>query len=155
MRTDEFVSLLSKVKACGQDKYMACCPAHDDKDPSLSIAAAPGGKILLHCWAGCSALEVVQSLGLQLADLFDKPLDYERPMAFAQRERAQVETTKSRLDHERMILALGYADRKAGKKVSRADMAREREAFMALREAGVEASPEVLYLWAMDRQIGR
>lgn len=32
---------------------MACCPAHDDRTPSLSIAGGSEGRLLLHCHAGC------------------------------------------------------------------------------------------------------
>jgi hypothetical protein len=33
---------------------MACCPAHDDRNPSLSVRRAPDGRVLVHCFAGCS-----------------------------------------------------------------------------------------------------
>lgn len=54
--------------------YRAACPAHQGKSQSsLSIREADEGKVLLHCFAGCSSLEVVQSLGLKLSDLFERP----------------------------------------------------------------------------------
>lgn len=46
--------------------FMACCPAHDDKNPSLSLRETEG-KILFHCFAGCSqssVLDALQSQGL-------------------------------------------------------------------------------------------
>ena len=66
---------LSKVKQRKPDQWMACCPAHDDRDPSLSIKEAPDGKVLLHCWSGCTADEIVGAIGLELSDLFE-PSDY-------------------------------------------------------------------------------
>ena len=42
-------------------KGEACCPAHDDKNPSLSLTDA-GGTALWKCWAGCSQNEVTQAL---------------------------------------------------------------------------------------------
>jgi putative DNA primase/helicase len=33
--------------------WIACCPAHDDRDPSLSIADGADGRVLLTCFAGC------------------------------------------------------------------------------------------------------
>ncbi len=39
----------------------ACCPAHDDRRPSLSISERDG-KLLVHCFAGCSQEAVWDSL---------------------------------------------------------------------------------------------
>jgi putative DNA primase/helicase len=64
----DFLSKLNKVKKSG-DKYMSLCPAHDDKNLSLSITSDKE-KIIVHCFAGCSTESVLQSLGLNMADLF-------------------------------------------------------------------------------------
>lgn len=61
---------LDKVKAAGAGKWKACCPAHDDRDPSLSIREADDGKVLLHCWAGCFTADVLAAIGLAARDLF-------------------------------------------------------------------------------------
>jgi len=42
--------------------WMARCPAHDDHNPSLSIRDAIDGKVLVHCHAGCSQDEVINTL---------------------------------------------------------------------------------------------
>lgn len=55
--------------------WIARCPAHDDRRPSLSVAEADDGRVLLRCFAGCSAADVVHSVGLDLADLFPRRLD--------------------------------------------------------------------------------
>ena len=39
-----------------------CCPAHDDKHPSLSIRDSDDGKVLVHCHAGCAQDDVVAEL---------------------------------------------------------------------------------------------
>jgi hypothetical protein len=41
--------------------WMARCPAHDDRNPSLSISEE-GGKVLLHCFAGCAQRSVIDAL---------------------------------------------------------------------------------------------
>ncbi|MCL5979779.1 MAG: virulence-associated protein E [Gammaproteobacteria bacterium] len=61
---------LEKVKRTAPDKWIALCPAHSDKRPSLSIKQADDGRVLLKCWTGCGAAEIVSALGLSLADLF-------------------------------------------------------------------------------------
>jgi hypothetical protein len=40
---------------------MACCPAHDDRNPSLSIREADG-KVLVRCHAGCPQQAVIDAL---------------------------------------------------------------------------------------------
>lgn len=55
--------------------FMACCPSHDDANPSLSISEAVDGKILLNCFAGCPVDAICTSLGLQVSDLFVKSQD--------------------------------------------------------------------------------
>lgn len=67
---DMILSRLDKVKATGASKWKACCPAHDDRDPSLSIREAEDGKVLLHCWAGCFTADVLAAIGLTVRDLF-------------------------------------------------------------------------------------
>src|SRR5262249_8117917 len=47
-----------KVGGC----WMARCPAASDRDPSLSIKDADGGKILVCCHAGCDQQEVIAAL---------------------------------------------------------------------------------------------
>jgi hypothetical protein len=43
-------------------RWMARCPAHDDRTPSLSIREAPSGKLLVHCFAGCKQDQVIDAL---------------------------------------------------------------------------------------------
>ena len=50
--------------------YLARCPAHDDRHPSLSIAEGEDGRILVYCRAGCETQAVLAALGLRLVDLF-------------------------------------------------------------------------------------
>jgi hypothetical protein len=35
------------------ENFMALCPGHDDRSPSLSVRQLPDGFVLLHCFAGC------------------------------------------------------------------------------------------------------
>jgi hypothetical protein len=51
-------------------QWQARCPAHDDRQPSLSISVGEDERVLLHCHAGCTLEAVCTALGLQLADLF-------------------------------------------------------------------------------------
>ncbi len=68
MRVDELVARLQGVKKTGAG-YMALCPAHADKNPSLSVGEGDDGRVLVRCFAGCSTEAVCASLGLTLKDL--------------------------------------------------------------------------------------
>lgn len=70
MSADSLISLLDKVKSTGKSRWQARCPAHPDKGPSLSIREMDDGRVLVHCFAGCSVHEIVQAVGLELSDLF-------------------------------------------------------------------------------------
>ena len=58
------------MKRTGPDRWVALCPAHDDRRPSLSIHEAEDRKVLLKCWSGCSVQAILEVLGLSLANLF-------------------------------------------------------------------------------------
>lgn len=49
--------------------WSARCPAHDDKNPSLSISEGREGGVVVHCHAGCTTERVCTALGLDLTDL--------------------------------------------------------------------------------------
>ncbi len=55
---NELLGMLDKVRAHGSGKLSACCPAHADRSPSLSLRVAEDGRLLVHCFAGCSIEEV-------------------------------------------------------------------------------------------------
>ncbi|KKN24087.1 hypothetical protein LCGC14_0898340 [marine sediment metagenome] len=50
--------------------WVALCPAHDDKNPSLKIDRGRDGAALIKCHAGCGAQEIVSAIELKMSDLF-------------------------------------------------------------------------------------
>jgi hypothetical protein len=69
---DRVLDLLDGVSE-GTNGWTSLCPAHDDNNPSLSIAEGKDGRVLLKCFAGCEPEEIVAVLGLKMADLFPQP----------------------------------------------------------------------------------
>jgi hypothetical protein len=67
---EAFLSRLDRVKQVKQGSWKACCPAHSDSDPSLSIDVAPDGRLLLKCWAGCANLDIITAVGLDWGALY-------------------------------------------------------------------------------------
>ena len=58
-----------RPKRSGNGQWNARCPAHDDRNPSLSIGEGDEGRILLECHAGCETAAVCAALDLTMADL--------------------------------------------------------------------------------------
>ena len=69
MTLPDFLLKLNGVKPT-HGHWKARCPAHDDREPSLSVAQGDEDRILLHCFAGCDPQAICASLGLTLTDLF-------------------------------------------------------------------------------------
>ena len=79
MTVDTLISRLDKVRRTGRGTWIACCPAHADKSPSLTIRETDDGKVLLHCFTGCSALEIIDAVGLEMSDLFPPRQHHGKP----------------------------------------------------------------------------
>lgn len=76
MSTQTILDKLNKVRG-GKGQYRAQCPAHGSDGLTLSIKEAEDGSTLLHCFAGCTAFDVMDALGLSHSEMFpDTP--YER-----------------------------------------------------------------------------
>lgn len=67
---DRVLGKLNSVKPAGLGKWMACCPAHDDRTASLSIALGDRG-VVVRCHAGCDAAVIADVIGVPLCEWFD------------------------------------------------------------------------------------
>ena len=115
---DKVLSCLDKVKSAGSSKWKACCPAHDDKHPSLAITETSDGTVLLKCWAGCTAQQIVSAIGLELRDLFPGE----------KRERRG--PSQAAIRHERTVRLIGQSlldqGKLAGDDLQRFNLAKQR-----------------------------
>ena len=64
--------------------FFACCPAHDDRNPSLAVMLNEGGVTRLHCFAGCSEIDVLHAVGCTYRDMYADTLERRRAQARAQ-----------------------------------------------------------------------
>jgi 5S rRNA maturation endonuclease (ribonuclease M5) len=82
-------------------KYMALCSSHNDHEASLSITEGDDGRVLLHCFAGCSLDEILGALGLRRADLFERN-SHRKPSAIWQIKDAagEVQAVHIRFDRD-------------------------------------------------------
>jgi hypothetical protein len=136
MIADAILSRLDGVRRTGDDRWLARCPAHDDKRPSLSIREI-GDRVLVHCWAGCSVEDVLGAVGLTFDALYSERTTHRckperRPFPAADVLRA--------IEQEALITAVAAATLGNGCQLTDADRARlllacERIAT-AVRESG-------------------
>jgi len=61
--TEEILSRLQKVRKSGSG-WTAKCPAHEDRNASLSVTITESGRLLAHCFAGCTFDDIREALGL-------------------------------------------------------------------------------------------
>jgi hypothetical protein len=68
----EFIALLEtkglKPRQLANGQWKSLCPAHDDTEPSLSVAES-NGRILVKCFAGCKIEDICMALGVATKDL--------------------------------------------------------------------------------------
>jgi hypothetical protein len=136
MMLDTLLSRLTKVKG-RNGSWTACCPAHEDKSPSLGIRQAEDGRILLHCFAGCSVQAITGAVGMDVGDLFppdEKRINYADPTKPL--KPAFYATDLMRIIHfESTIVQIVAFDISEGKKVSETDRQRVRLAYERITEA--------------------
>lgn len=132
------LSTLDKVKQTRSDAWQACCPAHDDRSPSLNIRLADDGKLLLKCWSGCSAADIAAAVGLELSDLFPRRErdTWSRPVAPSQRWIPR--DVLSSLASEALIVLMAAEHLHSGKPLPAADTDRLAAAAGRLRNAAQE-----------------
>lgn len=136
--TERLLVRLDGVRRTGTGRWIARCPAHDDKSPSLSIRGADD-RVLLKCWAGCGASEIVGAVGLRLADLFEQPLQSDGPIPA--RSRWDRRDAWRCLWHEALIAALVASDAARGQPLSQEDAARAALAAERLGEVAATFGP--------------
>lgn len=122
----------------GNGKWMACCPAHGDKRPSLAIKELDDGRILLKCFAGCNVEEITGAIGMNVSDLFppDETVASHRVKGAAPAKRAFYASDLLKIiEFEALVVSVAAADISKGKEISEADRARLKLAHERIQEA--------------------
>ncbi len=127
MITDDFITYFGKVKQIGDGRFTALCPAHDDKNPSLAITEVDD-RILVKCWSGCTAHEIVESVGLKIGDLFLQPLNDDLKQAY------RTQYSENQKTKDKTYLALCNGARKHGEKLTSKELEKERECYLRVNQ---------------------
>ena len=80
MKVERLLSSLRKLKKTGAGEWVACCPAHEDRSPSLAIKETEDGRVLIHCFAGCEPQAILSSIGLTFSDVMPERVGEFKPM---------------------------------------------------------------------------
>lgn len=135
---DALLSRLDRVQP-GAHGWRADCPTGHKARGTLSIAQGDDGRVLLHCFAGCSTADVLGALGLTLADLMPVRLRDESPEARrAARERfklASVAAAAGVIAREADLVLIAAGDAAQGIPLTDADFARLAEGVERLHAA--------------------
>lgn len=135
---DALLHRLERVQRSGQG-WRADCPTGHRTRGTLSLAQGDDGRLLLHCFAGCSAAEVLPALGLTLAEVMPERLRDPSPEGRrAARERfkfASVGAAAGVLEREARIVHLAGCDLLRGEVLDAADTQRLSEAVERIAAA--------------------
>ena len=115
---------LSKVRWHDDYEILACCPAHDDRNPSLSVSDK-NGKILVHCWAGCTQEEVISAL---------RGMGLWHSASRHQLERRKRSKLVEDIRSHYQIFLFGASQIKSGQELSEADQTKLKESMVFLEE---------------------
>lgn len=116
---DSLLSRLDKVRSNGSEQWIACCPAHNDRSPSLSVSIGDDGRILLKCFAGCTIEDITSSMGIALCDLFPN-----KGIVRARRK-FSIRDVEKALFHEMDVLRIGINMRRKKVPIHPDDVGRE------------------------------
>lgn len=126
-----WIDSLDKLRSAGKDKWTACCPAHSDKTPSMSIKQNSDQSYLVFCFGcGANGVDVFKAMGLDLDELMGYPdkTDYKRPVI----------TRKQELDlrEDKLVVAIYDSVVKNGGVISLKDHSRHKLAVNRIK--GIE-----------------
>ena len=119
---DILIARLDGVRRTGEGRWIARCPAHDDRHPSLAICEADDGRVLIRCFSGCGAAEIMAAAGLEMSDLFPPRTTNHRYAK--ERKPIRADDVLQCLRRESTIILLAAADILSGSPIDQDDRAR-------------------------------
>lgn len=134
MPADRLLEQCKKVRPTGRGTWVACCPAHEDKNPSMTVRETSDGLVLIHCFAGCSAESILGACGLQFDDLFPDKLPA-RDMGAPLKRRFPAADVLLMVEAELQVMTIVADDLAAGRALSAVDAERMRVAKQRINEA--------------------
>lgn len=139
-KVDNLLNRLTKVKSTGKGSWLACCPAHEDRTPSLTVREIEHDHILFHCFAGCEPEKIIGAVGLDWKDVMpDKAGEPRKPI----RRPFPAADVLEAVDLEASIVWLVARKLVLGEQVDENDLARVQLAANRIHEARSLAIGEI------------
>jgi len=109
--TLQILNYFRGVRATGNG-WIAQCPAHEDRSPSLSIRKGEDGRTLLYCHAGCSIEEICAAVEIRVSDLFSESgAAHPKPNAVREAERHIQDLRRRLTPRDRLVpITVVYCD---------------------------------------------
>ena len=136
----DILSLLEGVRESGGDNYLACCPAHEDRSPSLSVKICADGRTLLHCFAGCEVESVVAALDLKLSDLMPERIGDNHAYSPVRRS-LPARDALAAMDHNALVVAIVGADMLEHREIDEPTWSRLAQAVARINAARAASVP--------------
>lgn len=132
MTIEEFLALVDHGRHIGKNEYSFSCPGplHDkgDSHPSASVKAGDKG-LLLHCFAGCTYVDICDALGIPIADLFYDSKPVHHRTALSAKELLEI------IWREAVIVSIAAKELSDGKTLESDDVERLHQATHRIGEA--------------------
>jgi len=126
---------LEHVRQSGPGRWVARCPAHGDRAPSLSIRGLEDGRILIHDFAGCSPTDILAAIGLGLRDLYPERLSHHLAPTRDCRHFHSIQAAMRSMSDDVLLIAVAAENVVAGIELTDEDRVAVADAAARLRDA--------------------
>jgi hypothetical protein len=139
MSIEKLLLNLDKVKRTSNNSWMACCPAHADKSPSLSIKDTGDGRLILKCFAGCETIDVLNAVGLDWDDVMPPKTQY-TPTVKPVKHTIYATDALRILKTESQIITMAAMDITKGRTINDSELSRIKLAMQRINTIGDSAN---------------
>ena len=139
MSIETLLSRVDGIRETGHGKYVARCPAHEDKSPSLAIKDCSDGRVLLHCFAGCEVENVLRAADLTFTDIMPEKVGTEH--SYRPQKWINAKDALATLDHEALVVSIIGADFLEHKEIDEDTWSRLAASVSRINDARAKVAP--------------
>jgi hypothetical protein len=140
MTIEALLDRLDGVRETGSNRFIARCPAHPDRTPSLAVSQVDDGRVLIHCFAGCEPETILGAVGLGFADVMPDSVRKSGPLKPV-RQRLSARDALAALDHESLVVAIIGSDFLKHREIDEPTLSRLAAAVDRISNVRAECAP--------------